>query len=320
MKLENLSVGMRIPNYKKLCELLDIPVKAGNSKTAQLNELSRYCSFAREGNAYIITEVRDVPIPYQDGRQRYVSLIEPILMKKLSYTRCDEVGLPWRRWYTSLGMVSTALYDENRCAKAVKDNYAHPYSLYMLKNVASQKLKNILTSSLNNMKNRGLIRYEAFVGIVADQEYRKASPDELAYLDDVRQRVMYEMGTEKISSIFLSPSKSKEYHDKVHEIIFREKSWHHSFNSLYVDPISDSVASDYFHKVDEETLMKELNMLVYNTIKHAAQNGYYKALDKITERWCSEDLDADKISQKSFTYPNSYMGDIEFLSDELLIC
>ena len=38
MKLENLSVGLRIPNYRKLCDLLGEPVEAGNSKNAQIRK------------------------------------------------------------------------------------------------------------------------------------------------------------------------------------------------------------------------------------------------------------------------------------------
>ena len=54
MKLENLEVGMKIKNYKKLCELLEEPEKnGGSSKRAQLKTWERYVSFERQGNAFI---------------------------------------------------------------------------------------------------------------------------------------------------------------------------------------------------------------------------------------------------------------------------
>ena len=48
MKLENLEVGMKIPNYRKLCELMDEPEKSGASKRAQVSEWERYVSFERQ--------------------------------------------------------------------------------------------------------------------------------------------------------------------------------------------------------------------------------------------------------------------------------
>ena len=62
MKLENLEVGMKIKNYKKLCELMEEPEKSGASKRAQVSEWERYVSFERQGNAFIVKEIRDVPL------------------------------------------------------------------------------------------------------------------------------------------------------------------------------------------------------------------------------------------------------------------
>ena len=38
MTLKNISSGIRVANYKELCKLLEEPVKAGNSKKAQLKD------------------------------------------------------------------------------------------------------------------------------------------------------------------------------------------------------------------------------------------------------------------------------------------
>ena len=54
MKIENLKVGMVIKNYKVLCELLEIPVKDGNSKQAQLKALEQVCVYHKEGQKFII--------------------------------------------------------------------------------------------------------------------------------------------------------------------------------------------------------------------------------------------------------------------------
>jgi hypothetical protein len=43
MKIDNLSANMIVPNYKKLCELLEIKVLFGDSKKAQLKKLETLC-------------------------------------------------------------------------------------------------------------------------------------------------------------------------------------------------------------------------------------------------------------------------------------
>lgn len=52
--------GFRIPNYKFLCKLLDVPDKGGNQKKANLKELKRYVDYERDRNAYIIKPICDL--------------------------------------------------------------------------------------------------------------------------------------------------------------------------------------------------------------------------------------------------------------------
>ena len=84
MNLENLSVGLRIPNYRKLCELLGETVEAGNSKKAQIRNWERHFAYQREKNAYIITEVYAVPKLANDGRMKYAQNLKPILLNHLA--------------------------------------------------------------------------------------------------------------------------------------------------------------------------------------------------------------------------------------------
>lgn len=63
MEVNKLYSGQVIKNYKELCKLLNIKVKTGNSKKAQITELKRFCSFTKEGQKIIINEVYDIPLP-----------------------------------------------------------------------------------------------------------------------------------------------------------------------------------------------------------------------------------------------------------------
>ena len=48
MNLENIQAGMRVPNYRKLCDLLGEPIEEGNSKNAQIRRWEQYFAYSRE--------------------------------------------------------------------------------------------------------------------------------------------------------------------------------------------------------------------------------------------------------------------------------
>lgn len=58
-----LEGGKVYSNYKELCADLNIPVKSGNSKIAQMKQLSKYCEYKQDGYKIQIVEV------YPEGRE-----------------------------------------------------------------------------------------------------------------------------------------------------------------------------------------------------------------------------------------------------------
>ena len=60
---------MVIPNYRKLCKLLDLKTLGGNAKMAQLKELERYLKYHKEGNKFIIDEICDIILDKVDARK-----------------------------------------------------------------------------------------------------------------------------------------------------------------------------------------------------------------------------------------------------------
>ena len=53
MNISNLKIGMVIKNYKELCKVLEIEVKEGNSKKAQLKELEEVVTYHKKGNKFV---------------------------------------------------------------------------------------------------------------------------------------------------------------------------------------------------------------------------------------------------------------------------
>lgn len=83
-------------SYKDMCTKLGLPVLDGHSKTAQLEQLSRYFKWERQGNKYIVTEVYNTPQKYNERRGKNRSLTEyqylfnTVLLYQLVFGERDE--------------------------------------------------------------------------------------------------------------------------------------------------------------------------------------------------------------------------------------
>lgn len=77
MDTSKLEVGMRVKNYKVLCELLGEKVKGGKSKVLQLQDLERYIKYEKDGNAFIIKDVHSEPKHKVNKRPSYIGAKNP---------------------------------------------------------------------------------------------------------------------------------------------------------------------------------------------------------------------------------------------------
>lgn len=62
MKIENLTEGLVVKNYKELCRLLEIEEKRGKGRDLQVKDFERYFTYERNGHNYIIKEIYDEPL------------------------------------------------------------------------------------------------------------------------------------------------------------------------------------------------------------------------------------------------------------------
>lgn len=318
MKLENLSTGLKVSNYKQLCQLLEEPIKAGNSKVAQLKEFDRYFSYDKQGNAFLIKEIFDVPKAKDDSRQRYVQLLEPILMNYLSrYT--GSTYATWNQWFRTLGMVNVVFYNEEY-RETVKDDWnAHFYSLYLLTNIAKNKMKEIVLSSLSNMKKRKLIEFEEKWRIVDTYgQSRFASERDVAYINEVRNEVMRKMGYSSLSPIFLSPKKQKKYTTLLHKRFLKEAKWRNVYKVLEISADKDMVK--WYADADVEQLKEKLNRRVCSSVKRAAHTMAETAERKDLDRWMEiSDEEWKSSSGSSFSLPRRFTWDVEVLVEYLML-
>ena len=62
LELESCS-ELLVKNYPAMCDLLDEPKLAGDSKISQIDRWARFIRFERSGHKYIVTEVLETPEP-----------------------------------------------------------------------------------------------------------------------------------------------------------------------------------------------------------------------------------------------------------------
>lgn len=68
---------MIIKNYKELCRLIEVEPRNGtNSINSHIKEISQYIKFDRNGRKFIVVEIYDIPIPINDGRDKFLPLVK----------------------------------------------------------------------------------------------------------------------------------------------------------------------------------------------------------------------------------------------------
>lgn len=316
MNLNNLSVGLRLKSYKALCEILEEPVHAGNSKVAHLKEFDRYFSYTRQGNAYIIQEIYDIPKSPVDGRQKYIPMIEPILMNTLATNeeyRC--AGITWSRWYRELGMVNEIFYDDYERQKMLEDYQIGAYTMFLLSNIVSRKCHEVLLSALSNMKKRNLIDFKEHWYIISRDGYGFVAQDkDEKLLMRIKDHVLQEMGCNSMKQVFLSPKKYAEYDSRFHEAI-NNGLWRNAYKALRIEPVGDIYRR--YQDIDIEPLQKQLNSLLLSALTKIASNTESTMRKKMTEAWIASLDSSGQEEAKIFSLPSSFSWNASLILDRL---
>ena len=87
-------IGDQYKSYRDMCNQLQLPIKTGNAKVAQMAGLSRYFKWDRIGNGYVVTEVYDQPKELIERRGKkdlttYENLCHTVLLYLFKYEDRD---------------------------------------------------------------------------------------------------------------------------------------------------------------------------------------------------------------------------------------
>lgn len=244
MNLFDLHAGSTIPNYKKLCELLQESIKDGNGKKAQLKEWERFFSWERDGNAYRITEVFNVPKIINDGRTRCLQYIEPLLMQHLSlHGNFDEVT--YSKWGTLLGMLPEYSFNSNYMEQLIQDNGYSQFSLSSLAIVMQECSRRYIDSAIARMEKRDQIAHEINRYIVMeDGKQHIASVGENQLYQDIQQQIMHEFNANKMYSIIINPKKKERYYDELTKAI-NTHGWKSTYELLHIEANPNAAIENY---------------------------------------------------------------------------
>ena len=187
-------------NYRELCEFLDIKIRNGKSKEAQLAELKRYVKLARDGYGYIVKEIYDIPRDEKkDPRSIYKNHIKFLLLQGLSeifrnnkVTENDYFVLiyPEKELLYNLSMINENFYpylvwdyisdtdlDEAALDRAYKKLDREEKNFYYK---IKQKLRNYLFTALDSLMNSYFIKWSLEYLLTNSRGYERTLTDEEA--------------------------------------------------------------------------------------------------------------------------------------------
>lgn len=168
MNLLNIEKGNIYKNYKELCEALEEPTKAGNSKKSQLKEWERYFEYEKKGNKFMITNIHTVPNKKDDNRQggnnkvKYIECIEKLILDLLVQDKNNgQVFLSKNKLLQTLQMVnsnySMGKYKPVKISKYTNISKEEINEFY---EVSDSMLQRNLEAALKSLRNKALIFWE----------------------------------------------------------------------------------------------------------------------------------------------------------------
>ena len=284
--------------YKSLCLLLNLPAVAGSQKKRQLLELSRWFNYEKIGSKYFISEIYPSPLPYLPvtSSSKYASDVIDILTSYI-YNSGEQVlylkpidlsiicGLANQRY---------ARYhqneDQTQLAKELKLLTSDISSFYLR---TDSYFRDVLVSSLNSMKNRGIIQYvETYVIRVQQNNneaiLREATTEDRQCIIELQKEAMQRQGIKDIRELWLNEGKKKKYYEEL-DLLMKEArpDWlfYYKTYKLYY---SYKVLSEVTNK---DQIKRDLNLKVFQFLNNQSVKQYITSMNSehpyYTEAWLS---------------------------------
>lgn len=197
-KIDNLSVGQEIKNYKELCAMLDISTKTGKSKQIQMKKLEEFIKYHKVGNRFIIDEIIRDNVALVDKRiygntsKTTVEIGDVILHKLLTEFKGQEISL------TTTELLYRMMFITDEYRMLIRDselyhiltgidyNYLNSYKLKI-----GTQLNKKIERALKRLKNSGYILYDRKIHLKFTQKINGKKYHYVKILDSERDKQIF---------------------------------------------------------------------------------------------------------------------------------
>lgn len=172
-----LKKGQIFKNWRELCGFMGWDIHGGTYKKSRLKELDTLCTYHKEGNKIIIDDVKPqdkvIVTSKNDNRSIFkndlVYLIVHVLSRKLDETSRVLIATK-NDFYSVIGLINGDYKDNYKDIQCYSLDNNIPYDCaYDLFINSQAKLKSMVKSSLDDLKNRGFLDWK-MATIVKDIE------------------------------------------------------------------------------------------------------------------------------------------------------
>lgn len=319
--------------YKEFCQVLNIPVRAGNQKIAQLKRLTQEIHYHIDGRQYIIDGVvkgnekniyKDI-VPIIDLRHKQSEVQELMKEGLLSVLNCyngNSVQLTYVQLFKIFGMVN-GYYDNVNIFNLKQlsglqdksDGYLSLLQRDFYSNVHSE-FKRILLRTFKSLQKQKILIYMSGYNIIKTLDTTVcANKKEISYILGVEGRVLKEFGLKDSKDLFFS-QRQEAYYNRVKNIVNEEKGW------ITVYPIIDIVYNRAkirsLYSISD--LKQRMNAISVKRAKAVTSNKIRrtnkKAMIDLSKRE-GKNLNYTEV-QKIFSYDKEYITDIDKIIDCLV--
>ena len=285
-------------NFRELCEELNWKVGTGKQKKIQLEELSRLCSYHKEGNKIVIDEIFEVAKEKIDGRAnngghstKSTREDDGRKNKNAIYKELDDIILNYLYCHTSDDTVNvTKKQLVRKCEFDINVQETDEYSKETINDVLDV-YKNILThsidSSLKRLEKKGFINYKYTFMVHYEGEWRLATEEEEMKIKAVEEQVKEEM---KIKNVFLLDEQMQMiYYNKCSRVCYEKGICYLYYKVININKIAtfeqlnlNTIYRQSFINAVIDSLRK--SKVFENNIKRAKEVDLLSANDKIKNR------------------------------------
>ena len=209
MKLENITVGMTVKNYKAMCELLGEKVKTGKAKQLQLKDWERFFKHHKEGNKFVIDEVFTQAKKKQANKRNnvYGEMTQLLIIDSLLGAKDNHISVPKKYLLEDLGIVNPNYgglkEDVKKLSEWLKMDIRYIWEFY---SINDSNFTSIINKALKALEDERLITVEKVVKVKRANEYdhQHATPEEIELIMYSEKEVLDKLGYNKISEVRVS--------------------------------------------------------------------------------------------------------------------